>query len=261
MFDGLKTAVTDRYIWDEADLVVVLIEAQPLWEALHDYRAYYHIEEPGSEAGTALNQALAAAAMANAGLADRESWGWSLALPDRPFGLFVAAEPQGMVVGRVMPRSRAEAKAAVQRRKQDKDVTQSFYEPLSGDVFQAMEGYFDHSEQVPTRIFVKDDGRGALVRMLPKGDFDRVADLSGAELVDKLFALRDDGILRRLEEFRSFTQCLCTDEYILTMITSLPKEQRAALWGDETKLEIECPRCARKYVMRRQGVPTPEKAD
>ncbi len=261
MFDGLKTAVSNRYLWDDANLVVVLIEAKPLWETLREYRSYYHLPELPAEQALALDQALAVAAMANVSLAEKESWGWSLALPGLPFGLFIGAEPEGMVIGRVMPRTRDEAKAAVQRRKKDKDATQSYYEPLSADVFQAMEGYFDHSEQVPTRLFVNEDGRGALVRMMPQGDFDRVANLPGPELVDQLFALRDDETLRRLEEFRSFTQCLCTDEYILNMITSLPQAHRQALWGDEPKLEIECPRCGRMYVLRRQGQGNPTPAN
>lgn len=239
-----------RYLWEEPDLLILTGDANEIFKGREAYNLRYNIKPDEAKDDLRAKRMFAAVGLAAVSLAERESWGWSAALPGG-FGMFAAIEPEGMICGKVMNVNKEIV--AVQRQKTGEEPTQSYFTPESEDPVRTIEQYFEESDQTLTRIAVKDDFKCALVRAMPNGDFGRVANLSDDELVDFCFEKAAENNLKRLNEVLVFYECRCNDEMILNMITSLPANQREELWGDLQKLEIECPRCGRQYTLNRQG--------
>ena len=156
-----------------------------------------------------------------------------------------------MVCGLVRPAEVDKSSAFVQRQKGKGPLTQSHYEPTSADIAASMATYFDKVQQLWTRIAVDDQGSGVLVQALPDAATEVVSDLDDGELIARCRSMAGAGELDELDEVVIFYECRCHDEMILEMLTSLPADQRADLWGDEASLEIACPRCGRMYVLNR----------
>jgi len=241
-----------RFLWEDADLLIVTGDANEIFAGRESYNLRYKIKPDEGEVDKSAKRMFAATGLAAISLAERESWGWSLALPGG-FGMFAAIEPEGMTCGKVMKTPKDKAVVAVQRQKPAEEPTQSYFTPRSSDPVRAVEQYFEDSDQTLTRMAVTDDYRCFLVRAMPGGDFSKVKDLSDDELVELCERKVKEGNLKRLNEVLVFYECRCNDEMILNMITSLPTAQRKELWGDLPKLEIACPRCGRDYTLNRQG--------
>lgn len=248
--ERLHLSSCERYLWRARGALAVrgcFSEARvsrDLYEARHGIRA---AEGP---AALELDRAMAAIALGGVALVDRESWGLSITLPGRDFGLFVGFEPEGMICGRPGPAKRDGALVAVQRRKAGGPLIQSSYQPPGADVVAAVEEYYRRVEQIPTRLVVTADFEGALVQALPGGGIAEAAGL-GAEglvsLVDRGIAA---GELEPVQEVLVFYECRCDEELIRGMISAVPEAARADLFGGEAELSVECPRCGREYVVR-----------
>lgn len=242
-----------RYLWEEAGLMVITGNGDEIFKGRAAYNLRYNIKPADSGYTAGLERFFSACAMAQVSLADRESWGWSVSLPETSSGLFCGVEPEGMVCGRVLGTRTDQSIAAIQRQKAGEEMTQSHFLLNSPDPVRAVELYFEESDQNLARLAVADDGRCAMVKALPGGDFSKIADLKDDELIDFCFRLVDEESLKRLAEVLIFYECRCNDEMILQMITSLPADQRKDLWGDLKSLQIECPRCGRSYTINRQS--------
>ena len=112
-----------------------------------------------------------------------------------------------------------------------------------------------HVEMNPTpsalpRILLAFSRRRLKVQALQYFDLDeaRPAELQVDDLLRRMV---EGGLLKPVHEVVLFYECRCDDEMILEMITSLPTGQREELWGSETSLTIECPRCGREYTIQR----------
>lgn len=239
-----------RFLWPEHGLLVVrgsFAEARisrDLYETRHGIRAADGL------AALELDRAMAAAALAGVALTDRESWGWSVTLPGRDFGLFIGLEAEGPICGRTAPAERERALVVLQRRKAGGPLVQSTYEPPGADVVDAFEDYYRKVEQLPTRVAVTDGWEGALVQALPDGEIGPVAGLAATELV----TLVDEGIaagwFEPMHEVVVFYECRCDENLARAMISSLPEAQRLDILGAGRELEIECPRCGRAFAVR-----------
>ena len=135
---------------------------------------------------------------------------------------------------------------------------------------EAFEGYFERSEQLPTRIMlVERDGRCAgimLQRMADSGGvsastdsdaWNRVghllATLSDAELLDLpvdallLRLFHEEGVI--LYEGRPLQfNCSCSRERVLGMLRSLGRNEAFAGLDDQGKLTVTCEFCNHDYV-------------
>jgi hypothetical protein len=240
-----------RYLWQGPELVVITGDASSLWQGSQEYCRKHAIVSDASAAETVRLHLLAAAGLAAVSLPERESWGWTLALPQTGIGLFCATEPEGMVCA-CLRASRPEADTAVvQRQKEGSPLTQSHYTLRSADPVRAVEQYFEESAQMLVRLAVLDDGRGAFVQPLPGHGFGPLDGLTDAELVEQCSALGEHENVKLLDEVVLFYGCRCTEEMIVTMITALPAQQRAELWQDASSLTVNCPRCGRAYTITR----------
>ena len=242
-----------RYLWSGPSLLVVLGESRPLLDGLLAYNARYEIPLPSPAEERHLRAMLGACGTAALSLAERESWGWSLALPDGR-GCFVGVEPEGMMV--IHPKANPEhhAQAVVQRQKPQAALTQSYFSPKSADPLRVVEHYFDQVQQTATRLAENETGRIALITALPNGSLGSLSALADEALVAELSLLAERGGLQELGEVLLFYECRCDDAMILDMLASLPEAQRKEVWGEERTLSIECPRCGRLYTVERKNV-------
>lgn len=244
-----------RYLWEEPGLLVVLGEFAEVVISKERYEARYKIQPAAEAAARELEQLMGAAALAAVARAEREAWGWTVTLPGSERGLFCGVEPEGMVCGRIRSASADKAAVYLQRQKADGPVVQSHYEPLSNDPVKAISRYFKQVEQIQTRIVLDDSCSGALVQALPDGDFSRVDSLPDETLLERLRQMAGEGEIKPIHEMVLFYECRCDDEMILEMLTSLQDGQRKELWGSESSLTVECPRCGREYTIRRSQQP------
>ncbi len=240
-----------RYLWEKPNLLVVLGDFPEVVVSKKLYEERHGISEVAGDERETLERIMAAACLAAVSLAQRESWGWTLTLPDSPHGFFCGVEPEGMICGTVKEAPRERGSVHLHRQKADGPFMESHYAPESEDPVAAVLRYFEQVEQIRTRMALDPDGSGVLVQALPEGDFGRVADLADREMISLCRQKAQDGEFKPLQEVLMFYECRCDDKMILDMITTLPDAAREELWGDEKELNIECPRCARKYVLTR----------
>jgi len=239
-----------RHLWEEPGLMVITGNSAEIIKGYHAYNARYRISPPPEETGM-LETLFCAAGLAAVSLAERESWGWSLSFPGSSTGLFCAVEPEGMISGRVITTEREKGTAVVQRQKPGSEMVQSSFTLKSRLPVKAVEQYFEASEQNLVRMAVDKNGDGVLVHALPGGKFEKIDALTDTELIATCREMTENG-LKKLEEVLLFYECRCNDEMILNMITRLPENQRKSLWKGQTELEIECPRCFRKFTIHKK---------
>ncbi|GAB4223326.1 MAG: hypothetical protein Kow0062_23230 [Acidobacteriota bacterium] len=242
-----------RWLWPERDLIVVTGTTRPVLRGREAYHREHAIVSSESDESRRLVERLVAGAGAAAvSLPVRESWGWTLTVPGSALGLFCGVEPDGRVCVRVREASPLRAAAVVQRQRAGGPLVQSHVESTSTDPARIVEHYFAQAEQTRARVAVDDGGDVVLVRPLP--------DARGADLLDRpdealreaVHRARANDRLERLEDVLLYYGCRCNDAMVLEMIASLPDRQRREVWGDERELEIECPRCGRRYRIRRE---------
>lgn len=240
-----------RYLWQGPELIVIAGDATRLLQGREVYCEKHQIppDKPAEQA--ALNRLISGAGLAAVSLPERESWGWTLALPGTGTGLFCAVEPEGMVCACVRASEPGAGTAVVQRQKERSPLTQSHYTLASDDPVRAVEQYFEESAQMLVRTAVLDDGRGVFVQPLPGHGFGPLDGFDDRELVERCFGLQGREDVKLLDEVVLFYGCRCSDEMILNMIIALPGQQRAELWQDAPSLTVNCPRCARAYTLTR----------
>ncbi|RKZ07692.1 hypothetical protein DRQ32_09815 [bacterium] len=240
-----------RFLWEGPSLLVVLGEFTEVAISKKLYDERHNIKPTSAAVAKGLNRFMGAPMLAVVSRAEREAWGWTGTLPGAESGFFCGIEPEGMVCGRVRSASAEQAAVFLQQQKAGGPLVQSHYEPLSRDPVKAVSRYFKQVEQVPTRIVLDDDCSGVLVQALPDGDFSQVEELPEEKLLELFRQMAGRGELKSLHEVVLFYECRCDDEMILEMITSLPSGQRSELWGSESSLTVECPRCGREYTIQR----------
>jgi hypothetical protein len=240
-----------RHLWEERGLLVVRGDLGLLLDGKRAYDARHGI--PADAASDRdLARLLAAAALAAVSLAERESWGWTMTRPGAGFGLFCAAEPEGMLCGTARAAAPDRAVAYLQRKKGDGPLVESRFDPVDGDPAASVQRYFERVEQIPTRLAIAADGRGALVQTLPGGALAELAAADDAQLLGELAAAAEDGRARHLEDVVVFYECRCDDRVIADMIAALPEPTRRELWGAESEIAVACPRCGREFAIARR---------
>ncbi|MEF3194206.1 MAG: Hsp33 family molecular chaperone HslO [Halothiobacillaceae bacterium] len=139
--------------------------------------------------------------------------------------------------------------------------------PLEGEnLAQALEGYFAHSEQLPTRLWLEAGltrAAGLLVQKMPghdspqdDEDWRRIVALSETVTRDELLGLPAKTLLHRLyheEDCRLFEPetvrfaCSCSRERVAAMLRSLGKAEVEALLAEHGRVEVHCEFCNAGY--------------
>lgn len=242
-----------RLLWMEPGLLFVVGDFRNVIEGRRAYSARHGIPAGPEEALLPLGRLLAAAALAAVSLAERESWGWTMTFDGSPHGFFCAVEPEGMLTAVVRAADPGKGLVALQRQRADEPCRQSAFEPVGDDPARAVERYFHQVEQTQTRIAVMEEEEGVLVQKLPGGDFQHVAHLRDRELAVFVHELRERGALRDMGEVLLFYECRCSERMIGDLIANLDPSSREALWGDQARLEVTCPRCGRGFVLSKRA--------
>jgi molecular chaperone Hsp33 len=147
--------------------------------------------------------------------------------------------------------------------------------PISGGrLVESLQGYFENSEQLPTRLWLYADAQGASGMLLqrlpgeggggaPAGDAEvddawRRVQLIGDTLTrEELRTLTDLEILRRLfneDDLRLFEpspvyfRCRCSRERVAGMLQGLGEAETRAILAERGQVEVRCDFCNRAYV-------------
>ena len=149
--------------------------------------------------------------------------------------------------------------------------------PLQGDRLQdAIQGYFENSEQLPTRVWLTADESsvsGLFLQKLPgvtevEGEADqdqwsRVTQLAATVKPEELQALDAGRLLYRLfneEEVRLFEaqelnfQCTCSRERTAAAIKAMQKEEALEIVAEEGDIKVQCQFCKADYVFDKTAV-------
>jgi molecular chaperone Hsp33 len=140
--------------------------------------------------------------------------------------------------------------------------------PLEGKrLAHALRGYFERSEQLPTRLWLEADlhhAAGLLVQKMPEHmsaaedeDWNRIVALSDTVTRDELLDLPAETLLRRLfheEDRRVFTpenvkfMCSCSRDRVGEMLRGLGSEEVANTLAEQGVIEVDCEFCNSRYV-------------
>ena len=146
--------------------------------------------------------------------------------------------------------------------------------PIAGErLAEVLQGYFENSEQLPTRLWLHADAQGAsgmLLQMLPGGsslapkdaflveDAWRRVQLIGETLTaGELRSLADAEILRRLfneDDVRLFEpspvyfRCRCSRDRVAGMLQGLGEAETRSVLAERGEVEVRCDFCNRAYV-------------
>jgi molecular chaperone Hsp33 len=147
--------------------------------------------------------------------------------------------------------------------------------PITGErLAESLQGYFENSEQLPTRLWLYADAQGAsgmLLQRLPGegggGSKARDAEVDDAwrrvQLIgdtltrEELRTLTDLEILRRLfneDDLRLFEpapvyfRCRCSRERVAGMLQGLGEAETRAIIAERGAVEVRCDFCNRAYV-------------
>lgn len=131
---------------------------------------------------------------------ERDSWGWTVRIPLKPWGIFCGVESEGMVCARFnqLPPEAAQdpiGMFAVQRVSADAPMRQSSLIPCATSTHFLVEQYFDESEQLPARIAIQ--GNEALMALsMPNAEWDIVRDMSESDLFSLFHELLKENEVR-----------------------------------------------------------------
>lgn len=137
--------------------------------------------------------------------------------------------------------------------------------PLTGrDIAEALETYFNQSEQLNTRLWLCADDEGAaglLLQELPgekydKEGFERVAMLADTLTERELLELDCEALLYRLfnqEKVRLFDaepvafQCNCSRDKIEATLKTMGRGELEAILAEQGEIRVDCEFCGRHY--------------
>lgn len=129
---------------------------------------------------------------------------------------------------------------------------------------ESLQGYFEQSEQLRTRLWLCADGQravGLLIQELPASDgedegWDRVSMLAETLTAHELLELPAETLLYRLfneEKVRLFPpepvmfRCGCSRGRIESVLRGLGREDMEALLAEQGKVTVDCEFCNRRY--------------
>jgi|HigsolmetaAR203D_1030402.scaffolds.fasta_scaffold00529_9 molecular chaperone Hsp33 len=156
--------------------------------------------------------------------------------------------------------------------------------PLTaGRLDRCLEGYFESSEQLPTRLWLyanEHSASGMLLQKMPAGSLAQRKDgpsavptPSAAEIDDawrrvqmlgdtltpqEMEGLSDQTILRRLfaeddvrlfESAPVFFRCRCSKERVVDMLRALGRDELRSILAERGKVEVRCDFCNRAYEL------------
>jgi molecular chaperone Hsp33 len=141
---------------------------------------------------------------------------------------------------------------------------QGIVELAGGSLAAALEGYFERSEQLPTRLWLAADAAAAagfLLQVMPAREADAhawehatvladtltPAELLGLEPSQLLHRLYHEEDVRLLEPQPVVFRCSCSRERIVEMLRGLGQDETMSIVAEHGEVEVHCEFCGRGY--------------
>jgi len=179
---------------------------------------------------------------------------WTLHFQQPLVNLFLTGDNgDGAITGRVFEENVREMEtnvfyADVVRGKEPK--RRSAVNFAGDDPLQMVEGYYVQSEQRAAKFFQIGEEEFVLVAEHP--DLDR-AWFEGLT-TDSVKALDTTETLVLMERRVYRWHCGCDQQRMLEVLAPTAKQDLGALFGDDEKIEIRCPRCGTRYAITREAM-------
>lgn len=151
--------------------------------------------------------------------------------------------------------------------------------PIEGGLARSLQGYFENSEQLPTRLWLHADEKGVSGMLLQRLSDDTIASRASATIAEgarvdfddawhrvqlladtlqpqELSGLSDRDILRRLfaeddvrifESSPVFFRCRCSRDRVVGMLRGVGAEEIRSVLAERGSVEVRCDFCNRAY--------------
>jgi len=239
--------VRDRNVlWAQADFSDLFVDF------------YLHLSDqkikPNPEHAAMFKRALAAFTLHCASQPRNVMTAWTMNFQKPLVNLFLVGDNElGSVTGRVFDDNVKELPdnifyADVVRGKQPpRRSTVNF---TGSDPLLAVEAFYTQSEQRTARYFQLGEDSFAMLTEHPDSDMDWLCGLT----VEAVKKLDDTETLTLLETRVARWHCGCNQERMMQVLLPAMKQDPVALFGDDQKIEIRCPRCAARHVITREAL-------
>jgi molecular chaperone Hsp33 len=224
-----------------------------LYASWYLHRLDYGIDTP-PEVEDLGRDALAAVTLHCASRPWGEACAWTIKFPIPRANIFAAGDNNtGSVVARVV----TDDAAPIEKGMFYSDVVENMKPPRrsavdfqAGSVFEAVEIFYDRSEQRPVRFFRHDEEDIVMIAAQPDCDLEWLRGLTneGVQALDRNVELS-------LLEKRQFTfSCGCNQGRMLDFIAPVFRREAEGLFGGDTSLTVTCPRCGARHVLTREAL-------
>lgn len=233
--------------------LLVRAQFEPLYIDYYLHLAEFQIRYDG-DADQKLKDLLAAFTLYLASRPHDEGAGWTINMHQPLMNLFVTgATRPGNITGRVFTedvKDQGKNLFIAQTTKEGRSVSQSMVDIPSEDVFQAVETFYQQSEQRLARLFRYDEEDIVMICAQPDCDEEWLSSLT----LEDVRALDQQETLSLLETRHYHWGCGCTAERLFPLLSRLSQEDLEELFDEEQKMVITCPRCSARYLKTRQDL-------
>jgi molecular chaperone Hsp33 len=233
-----------------------LVARADFGELFVDY--YLHLSanqiKVAPEHDTMFKRALAAFTLHSASRPWNELSAWTINFQQPLVNLFLTGDNgTGAVTGRVFDENVKEGPenlffADVVRGTQPKRRSAVTFP--GSDPIPAVEAFYSQSEQRGARYFQLGEEDFALVAEHPDCDLNWFRGLTP----EKVGAIDKTETLVLLERRIYRWHCGCNQDRMMEVLTPTMKQDPEALFGDDPKLEIRCPRCGARHMITREAL-------
>lgn len=243
--------VIQRTIDHDRNVLFAHGQFEPIFLAYVDHsRRWEEAPEPLIE--TMMRQGLAAAALHLSCRPIDESVGWTISIQEPPLNLFLTGDAgTERVAGRSFTHGVEPAdqnRLYVQSSRHHAPPSKTMLDVAGLDILGVFEQYYRRSEQFPARFFDYDNGYFVMALGLPgieEGCLDHLTRENALEMLNACDRLLDE---------RSFYfSCGCDPQRMREVVDSIYKDNPEDLFQGEARVEIQCPRCARRWELHRDG--------
>lgn len=219
---------------------------------------YLHLADQGfrpeSDHDAVFKRALAGFVLHAASRPRNEHIAWTLNLQEPRLNLFLVGDNEtGDVAGRIFTENVREGERSlfycdVVRGRATK--RRSAVEFNGNDPLVAAEAFYAQSEQRIGRFFQTAEEEVVLAVEHPDCDLAWLRDLD----VDQVRRMDDAETVVLLERRIVRWRCGCSQARMLEVLAPVFRTDPEELFGDEQRLEIRCPRCARRHIVTREAL-------
>ncbi len=159
----------------------------------------------------------------------------------------------GSITGRIFPenvRQMPEGLLSADVIRGKGEMRRSAVNITGGDPFAAVEMFYAQSEQRAARYFETGEDRYAMITEHPDCDLEWLRGL----IADDVAKLDDTETLTLMETRVQCWHCGCNQDRMMQVLLPTMQQDADALFEEDPKIEIRCPRCAARHVVTRESM-------